>query len=138
MLRPLVAAWWLSLLRRGVCIGLCAVAWSIAFAFHTQDVAAATTFHVTSCGDTGAGSLRAMIAASNGDLVVFDQDCSITLGSTVTVTNVTLSGNSASAGSGGGILNNGGTLTVTNTIVAGNTAPTGPPRRARARRPPLP
>ncbi len=40
-------------------------------------------------------------------------------GGTVTVTNSTFSGNSAS-GAGGGIDNGGSALTVTNTILAGN------------------
>ena len=43
----------------------------------------------------------------------------------VTVTNSTLSGNSAPGGVGGGIRNSGGTVTLTNTIVAGNTTTSG-------------
>ena len=42
-------------------------------------------------------------------------------GSTTTLTNVTVSGNSASV-SGGGLFNDGGATTLTNTIVAGQTA----------------
>ena len=45
-------------------------------------------------------------------------------GGTVTVTNSTLSGNSATNG-GGGIYNNGGTVTVTNSTLSGNSASTG-------------
>jgi hypothetical protein len=41
---------------------------------------------------------------------------------TLTVTNSTLSGNSAVGGDGGGILSNGGTLTVTNSTLSGNSA----------------
>lgn len=40
----------------------------------------------------------------------------------VTLTNSTVSGNSATEGSGGGISNEGGTLTLTNSTIAGNTA----------------
>ena len=44
-------------------------------------------------------------------------------GGTVTVTNSTLSGNSAATnGSGGGIYNGGGTVTVTNSTLSGNSA----------------
>jgi hypothetical protein len=44
---------------------------------------------------------------------------------TLTVTNSTLSGNSAGSGGGGGIFNSGGTLTVTNSTLSGNSAGTG-------------
>jgi hypothetical protein len=44
---------------------------------------------------------------------------------TAVLTNVTLSGNSA-AGSGGGVRNNSGTLSIGNSIIFGNSAPAGP------------
>jgi hypothetical protein len=47
-------------------------------------------------------------------------------GSTLTVTNSTLTGNSAAVYSGGGLANIGGTVTLARTLVSGNTAPTRP------------
>jgi CSLREA domain-containing protein len=46
-------------------------------------------------------------------------------GGTLTVTNSTLSGNTAPLGNGGGIYNNAGTLTVTNSTLSGNPIPNG-------------
>ena len=58
-------------------------------------VHAATTWHVTSCADSGATTLRGRIgAAAAGDTIVFDQNCTITLTTgTLTMTkHVTIDG----------------------------------------------
>ena len=48
-----------------------------------------------------------------------------TAGGTATLTNCTVSGNSAGYGGGGGLYNNGGTATLTNCTVSGNSAADG-------------
>jgi predicted outer membrane repeat protein len=57
-------------------------------------VMAATTLHVTDCADTGANTLRGQIAAAGaGDTIVYDQDCTTTLTSAITIDkNLTIDG----------------------------------------------
>ena len=92
---PLVAVWGRSLLRWGVCIGLCALACVVTLAFHTERVAAAG-YTVIALTDTGAGSgttgdLRYAItqvnAGAGGDTITFSVTGPITLGSALPALN---------------------------------------------------
>jgi hypothetical protein len=55
-------------------------------AFSAPAVSAANPLHVTSCADSGANTLRdAIAAAAPGGTIVFDQNCTIVLASTLTL-----------------------------------------------------
>jgi len=117
MSRPLVAAWWLSLLRRGVCIGLCAVACVVALSLHTERAAAAATYTVGSISDVGTAGTQAQcldpnntacrlrdaigFAISGSDTIVFNSSGrgTITVGSTLTLAvSVTITGPTSGTG----------------------------------------
>jgi hypothetical protein len=75
-------------------------------------VHAATTLHVTDCGDAGTNTLRGRIgAAGAGDTIVFDQNCTITLatGTLTLTTNVTVDGTGHTVVVDGGCTANCGT-----------------------------
>src|SRR6185437_13920363 len=79
-------------------------------------VSAATTQHVTDCGDAGANTLRGVIgSAGAGDTIVFDQDCTITLATEpLTLTqNVTINGTGHAVVVDGGCIFNSGTCRST-------------------------
>src|SRR3954452_15334470 len=82
----------LALRRQWLALGFLLVFAGIA-TLHPLRVAAGTQ-HVTSCSNSGTGSLRdTLAAASLGDTLVFDQDCIITLATTLTLSqNVTIDG----------------------------------------------
>src|SRR5262249_3497437 len=86
--------------------------------------AAAAFRTVTSCGDSGPGTLRARVAAAGADDTILLPACTITLASQVTIaTSLTLSGEGAtrtilSGGGVTGVLNiSGGTVTISGVTI---------------------
>ena len=90
----------------------------------------ASTFGDNSAGTVGGGifntgTLTVTNSTFSGNSASSGGGIENLASSTLTITNSTLANNVADD-AGGGIANSGGTLTITNCLVGGNTAPTGP------------
>jgi hypothetical protein len=80
--------------RAPALVGVLLLLLALVVAVLPSGVAAASTLHVTDCADSGANTLRALIgSAAAGETIIYDQNCTTTLASTLTIgTNLTITG----------------------------------------------